>query len=185
MAFTAMRHILNYISPMGHGTGNAMQARKGRPTGLVVMLAWLMAIAPVHGQVSRQIPSTLRVEVAGPPTPNLNRIALGSMPRTGIATPAVRHVPAAHWRGVALEDILRRAGVSTGESLRGRAMSALVRIVAADHYQVAFSLGELDPYLGHEHVLLADTQDGHPLQGDSPFPLIVPATNGPHAGSAT
>ena len=58
-------------------------------------------------------------------------------------------------------------------------MTMIVRVTASDHYQVVFSLGELDPLLGNEPVILADTQDGHPLTKDGPFRLIVPGDKRP------
>ncbi len=58
-------------------------------------------------------------------------------------------------------------------------MTTIVRVTASDHYQVVFSLAELDPALGNEQVILADTQDGHPLTKDDPFRLVVPGDKRP------
>lgn len=117
--------------------------------------------------------------VDGKPPLTLDRSALAAMPRTSIDTPAIHHEPAAHWQGVSLEEVLQHAGAVSGEQLRGKNMATVVRVSAADHYQVVFSLGELDPMLGNEQVLLADTQDGHPLDKDGPFRLVVPGDKRP------
>lgn len=58
-------------------------------------------------------------------------------------------------------------------------MTTIVRVTASDHYQVVFSLAELDAALGNEQVILADTQDGHPLTKDGPFRLVVPGDKRP------
>ena len=58
-------------------------------------------------------------------------------------------------------------------------MTTTVRVTASDHYQAVFSLGELDPMLGNEQVILADTQDSHPPGKDGPFRLIVPGDKRP------
>jgi hypothetical protein len=79
-----------------------------------------------------------------------------------------------HAQGVALEDVLLRAGAPSGEALRGHAMTTVVRVSASDHYQVVFSLAELDRMLGNEQVILADTQDGHPITKDGPYRIVVP-----------
>lgn len=82
--------------------------------------------------------------------------------------------PSRTWQGVALEDIVRRTCVASGDSLTGRAIARLVRVTAADGYQAVFSATELDPDFGNVEVILADTRDGKPLAQDGPFQLIVP-----------
>ena len=58
-------------------------------------------------------------------------------------------------------------------------MTTIVRITAPDHYQVVFSLAELDPMLGNEQVILADTQDGRPIAKDGPYRIVVPGDKRP------
>ena len=53
-------------------------------------------------------------------------------------------------------------------------MTTVVRVSASDHYQVVFSLAELDRMLGNEQVILVDTQDGHPITKDGPYRIVVP-----------
>jgi DMSO/TMAO reductase YedYZ molybdopterin-dependent catalytic subunit len=79
------------------------------------------------------------------------------------------------YEGVALEEILRTAGVPQGEALRGPAMATYVLAEAADSYRVVFSLAELDPGIIDSEVMVADTMDGAPL-GDKlgPFRLVAP-----------
>lgn len=123
--------------------------------------------------------SALRVLVDGKPPVTLDSKALAAMPRTSVDTAAIHHEPPAHWQGVTLEEVLQHAGAPSGEQLRGHGLGTIVRVTASDHYQVVFSLGELDPMLGNEQVLLADTQDGHPLTKDGPFRLVVPGDKRP------
>jgi hypothetical protein len=104
--------------------------------------------------------------------------SLSALPPASV-TAAAHHEASSTWRGVALEDVLRKAGVPSGEQLRGHAMTTIVRVSASDHYQVVFSLAELDPTLGNALVILATTQDGHPLTKDGPFRLIVPGDKRP------
>jgi DMSO/TMAO reductase YedYZ molybdopterin-dependent catalytic subunit len=148
--------------------------------GKAWLLAGLVLAAPVvSAQASPATQTTIRVLVDGKPPVTLDRQALAGMPRSSVDTPAIHHEPPANWQGVALEDVLQRAGAPSGEQLRGHGMATIVRVTAADHYQVVFSLGELDPMLGNERVLLADTQDGHPLTKDGPFRLVVPGDKRP------
>jgi DMSO/TMAO reductase YedYZ molybdopterin-dependent catalytic subunit len=110
--------------------------------------------------------------VDGHPPITLDHAALAAMPRVSI-TASAHHEPPSQWQGVALQSILQQAGAPSGEQLRGRAMTTIVRITATDHYQVVFSLAELDPMLGNEQAILADTQDGHAITKDGPFRVVV------------
>ncbi|MBE1160314.1 molybdopterin-dependent oxidoreductase [Dyella acidiphila] len=148
--------------------------------GAALLLGCFVLIAhPAQAQTTPPAASTIRVLVDGKPPLTLDRSALAAMPRTSIDTAAIHHEPATHWQGVTLEEVLQRAGAVSGEQLRGKSMSTVVRVSAADHYQVVFSLGELDPLLGNEQVLLADTQDGQPLSKNGPFRLVVPGDKRP------
>jgi hypothetical protein len=138
---------------------------------LPVSAAWAQAHPPAQ--------ETIRVLLDGKPPVTLDRDALAAMPRTSVDTVAIHHEPPAQWQGVALEDVLQRAGAPSGEQLRGHSMTTIVRITASDHYQVIFSLAELDAQLGNEQVMLADTQDGHPIAKDGPYRIVVPGDKRP------
>jgi DMSO/TMAO reductase YedYZ molybdopterin-dependent catalytic subunit len=79
------------------------------------------------------------------------------------------------YEGVALEEILRKAGVPQGAALRSPAVTMYVLAEAANGYRVVFSLAELDSGIVESEVIVADTMDGAPL-GDKlgPFRLIAP-----------
>src|SRR5262245_35462671 len=70
------------------------------------------------------------------------------------------------YEGVWLYEILKKAGVASGEALRGRALTTYVLAEAQDGYQVIFSVGELDPLLGEAPILLADKANDKPLFGE-------------------
>jgi DMSO/TMAO reductase YedYZ molybdopterin-dependent catalytic subunit len=79
------------------------------------------------------------------------------------------------YEGVALEEILPKAGVPQGEALRGLAMTTYVLAEAADGYRVVFSLAEPDAQIGDCEVIVAHTMNGAPL-GDKlgPSRLVAP-----------
>jgi hypothetical protein len=86
----------------------------------------------------------------------------------------------ATYRGVLLRDLLREAGVPSGEDLRGQALSTSIFVSASDGYQVVFSIAELDESIGNLQVLIADSEDGKPLsQNAGPLRLVVPADKRP------
>jgi hypothetical protein len=79
------------------------------------------------------------------------------------------------YEGVALEELLRRAGAPQGEQLRGPAMATYVIAEAEDGYRVVFSLAELDSGFLDSDVVVADTLDGAPLGANQgPFRLVAP-----------
>ena len=116
---------------------------------------------------------TIKLMLDGKPSDLLDRTALAALPRATVNA-AAEGEPRSTWQGVALEDIVRRVCVASGDSLTGRALARLVRVTAADGYQVIFSAAELAPDFGDTEVILADAKDGKPLAQDGPFRLIVP-----------
>lgn len=79
------------------------------------------------------------------------------------------------YEGIAVQELLHRAGVAEGENVRGTVMTTYVLAEASDGYRVVFSLGELDAGIGDNGALVADTLDGGPLDNKhGPFQLVVP-----------
>jgi DMSO/TMAO reductase YedYZ molybdopterin-dependent catalytic subunit len=100
---------------------------------------------------------------------------LKTMPRKTLTVVHPHDKKTEKYEGVALEEILHKAGVPQGEALRGPAMATYVVAEGADGYRVVFSLAELDSGIADSEVLVADTIDGAPL-GDKlgPFRLVAP-----------
>lgn len=104
----------------------------------------------------------------------INASTLSGLPRQTITATDERGNTSTY-TGVALRSILTRAGVPTGQPLRGKAMTQYVVVGAADNYHVVFSVAELDPSFTDRVVLIAETRDGQPLPADvGPYRLIVP-----------
>lgn len=86
----------------------------------------------------------------------------------------------ATYSGVPLNDLLKEAGLPSGEGLRGKTFATAIVVSAADGYQVTFSLAELNETVGNVQVLVADSEDGKPLaQGTGPLRLVVPSDKRP------
>jgi len=82
--------------------------------------------------------------------------------------------------GPALVDVLARLGLPQGEKLRGAALAQTIVVRAKDGYEVAFSLGELDPLLGNAPVIVATRCDGQAIApGEGPFRLIAASDKRP------
>ncbi len=122
-------------------------------------------------------PSSAELNVSGTvSTPLTLTVAdLKAMPRKTLTVVNPHDKKTEKYEGVAVEEILRKAGVPQGEALRGPAMTTYVLAEAADGYRVVFSLAELDSGIVDSGVIVADTMDGAPL-GDKlgPLRLVAP-----------
>jgi Oxidoreductase molybdopterin binding domain len=77
--------------------------------------------------------------------------------------------------GVSLIDILSKAGIPTGNELRGKELTRYVIVEASDGYRVLFALPELEPAFTDRVILLADRRDGRRLSDrEGPLQIIVP-----------
>ena len=79
------------------------------------------------------------------------------------------------FQGVALRDVLIKAGIPFGDALKGAALARVIIASAADGYRVAYAIAELDSAFTDQVVLLADSRNGKPLLPDNgPWQIIVP-----------
>lgn len=119
-----------------------------------------------------------RLEVTGAvKTPlSLSLADLKAMPRKTVRVNGQNGQAAQVYEGVALAELLQRAGVPQGGDQAGPWMAAYVVAGAADGYRAVFSLAELNAGIGGVEALVADTLDGAPLgEGQGPFRLVVPS----------
>jgi len=79
------------------------------------------------------------------------------------------------YEGVAVQELLGRAGVPQKERLRGSAMAMYVLAEASDGYRVVYALAELDSDFQDCDVIIADTMGGAPLgEKQGPFKMVAP-----------
>ena len=79
------------------------------------------------------------------------------------------------FQGVALRDVLIKAGVPFGDALKGPALARVIIASAPDGYRVVYAIAELDAAFTDQIVLLADSRNGKPLLPDNgPWQIIVP-----------
>jgi DMSO/TMAO reductase YedYZ molybdopterin-dependent catalytic subunit len=110
---------------------------------------------------------------------SLSAADLAAMPRSTAVAKDKQGAPHT-FTGVALADIFKKAGVTTGHDLRGENLAKYVLVTCADNYQVVFSLAELDSSFTDRVVILADQMEGKPLPaGTGPFRVIVPSEKKP------
>ena len=131
---------------------------------LFAALVWAQAPPAAVLAVQGDIPSPL----------SLTADDLAKMPRETVSVPSPGGTKIVY-EGVALLEVLGKAGAPFGKQLRGKALASYVLAKAHDGYQVTFTLGELDPQFGGESILVADKRDGKPLPDkQGPFRLVCP-----------
>lgn len=147
------------------GVDRLRTASKLRRVGFVglIMLAWA---ACLRGQeISVQNGSSAAVQ--------LKAADIATLPHQDATVDD--HGKTVKFTGVPLKLVLEQAGVTFGESLRGKRLAAYLLVEAADGYKVVFALPELDPGFTDRVILLADQADGHALDNkQGPFRVIVP-----------
>ena len=105
---------------------------------------------------------------------SLSEDQLAKLPRQTVRAKGHDGVEA-QFEGVPVIEILAKAGVPTGQALRGPALAHYVVVEAADGYRATFAVAELDPSFTDRVTLLADHRDGKPLSAQSgPLQIIVP-----------
>jgi DMSO/TMAO reductase YedYZ molybdopterin-dependent catalytic subunit len=134
-----------------------------------------VACLAAAGWAQDAVPAVLTVSGDVPAPLHLSADDLAKMPRV-TATVEDSDGSKVPYEGVALGEILQRAGAPSGKDLRGKALAAYVIAKAHDGYQVVFSIGEIDVGLTGNLILVADKRDGKALFGyQGPFRLVIPS----------
>jgi DMSO/TMAO reductase YedYZ molybdopterin-dependent catalytic subunit len=143
----------------------------------VAMLGSFLLVAPGTAQrpaVPQAATATIQISGDVPHPLTLSDSGLRSMPRHTIRA-AEHGQPEASYEGVALSDVLARAGVTFGATLRGPALATYVMCSAPDGYRVVFTLAELDSAFSDRPAFVVDRKDGQPLDAHAgPFRIVVP-----------
>ncbi len=133
------------------------------PIGWAAVL--VLALAPAASAQS--------VAVTGPDgqTASLTAADLAAMPHVTLTVK--QHDQTHVFDGPALGAILAKVGAAQGPALKGAELATVVRVSAADGYQVALALADTDPTVRADRIILADREDGARLRADGPFRLVV------------
>ena len=133
-------------------------------TVVAAVFCTLLCARPAHAQRT--------IGVTGPDG-QLTTVNLGEFPRQTVVTGDRGR--RATFEGVALRDVLAKAGVPLGEALRGKALSRVIIVSGLDGYQVVYAIAEVDVAFTDQIILLADRRDDGPLLPDTgPLQLVVP-----------
>ena len=103
----------------------------------------------------------------------LGRADIEALPHTKVT--ASEHSTPVQFEGVSLKSVLEKAGVSFGESIKGKRLAECLVVEAADGYRVVIALPELDPAFTDRQTLLVFLRDGKPLgEKEGPYRVVIP-----------
>ena len=104
----------------------------------------------------------------------LSRADLEALPHVKVTASEHSSTPVS-FEGVTLKSVLERAGVTFGESMKGKRLAACLLVEAVDGYQAVIALPELDPAFTDKQVLLAFLRDNKPLaEEEGPYRIVIP-----------
>ena len=104
----------------------------------------------------------------------LNRADIEALPHVKVTTAKDSSVPV-NFEGVTLKGVLEKAGVTFGETMRGKRLANCLLLGAADGYRVVIALPELDPAFTDKQTVLAFSRDGKPLdEKEGPYRIVIP-----------
>jgi hypothetical protein len=139
---------------------------KGRMAVLIVL------ISAAFGSAARA--QNIAVQNESGTTVKLSAAEIAALPHQAVTVDD--HGKTVRFDGVPLKLVLEKAGVTFGDSLRGKRLANCVLVEAADGYKVVIALPELDPQFTDRVILLADKVDAHPLDArDGPFRIVIPS----------
>jgi hypothetical protein len=116
--------------------------------------------------------TTLSVRGTGLNDTALKLSDLAAMPRRTISV--IDKDGDAKYEGVLIQDILTRAGMTFGQSLRGPRLRDYLLAEAGDGYAVIYALPEISTEFSDRAVIVADRVNGAAISGrDGPLRIIV------------
>jgi DMSO/TMAO reductase YedYZ molybdopterin-dependent catalytic subunit len=137
----------------------------------VTRRAWIATVFVLVVPAIRAQAPTLRIGGDVPHPLTLTASEFSALPRTTVKPAADQP---GSYEGVTIRELLTRAGVPTGEALRGPELAKAVVVTGADGYRVAFGVAEFDTGFTDRIAILADKRDGAPLAGNAaPFQLVL------------
>jgi DMSO/TMAO reductase YedYZ molybdopterin-dependent catalytic subunit len=142
------------------------------PLKISLLILLLCTPANLFAQASKAV--ALRVSGEVPTHLELGVADIAALPRQTIRVTDDKGAQV-EYGGVAVAEILKKAGAPLGKELKGPNLAVGVIAGAPDGYRVLFSLTEFDPAFSDRVILLADRREGKPLDNrEGPLRLIVP-----------
>ena len=157
-------------------------ARRSRTLSMAILLALGLGVREPAAQQSdnptqaagKESGALLKVVGEVPRPLALSAEDFAKLPRQAVKAKGHECV-VSQYQGVSLIEVLAKAGVPTGNDLRGKELTRYIVVEASDGYRVLFALTELDSAFTDRIIVLADRRDGRRLSNrEGPLQVIVP-----------
>jgi hypothetical protein len=103
----------------------------------------------------------------------LSRADLEALPHVKVVASEYSSGPV-NFEGVTLKSVLEKAGITFGESMKGKRLTTCLLVEAADGYRAVIALPEIDPAFTDKQTLLAFLRDGKPLaEKEGPCRIVI------------
>lgn len=133
-------------------------------------------LALVAQQMEHSAPSTpstqLTIKTYEGKTLNFSPAELAALPHKQVSVFNAHNKTNETYSGVLLADLLGKAGVPLGESVRGKLFMIGIVAEGMDNYSVLYSLAEVDPSIHTGDVIVADMLNGEKLGKDGAFKMV-------------
>ncbi len=146
-----------------------------RGVGWWLPLAAVLLPAALEAQQScPAVPGSVVVYGDGATTTTFGAADLAALPRLHVTGPNHDGDGTSAFDGVALKELLVRAGAIDAERLTSSDYRRFVEVEAADGYSVLYTVVELEPDFRPAVPILADRQNGEPLAADvGPYQVVM------------
>lgn len=135
------------------------------------LLVLALAVPALRGLAAAPI-----VTITGPDkTLSLTAEEFAALPRTEVKLAEMQGKQEKLYSGVAMRELLARAGAPLADKFRGPALAMGVVVRCKDGYSVLFSLAEFEEAFSNRTIILADREDGQILPPSAaPLRIISP-----------
>jgi DMSO/TMAO reductase YedYZ molybdopterin-dependent catalytic subunit len=135
------------------------------------LLAFVLVVPALRGLAAEPV---LKI-VSPEKTLAFTAEAFAALPRTEVKLVDHHDQKERSFSGVAMRELLARAGAPLGDKLRGQAHLTGVIVRCKDNYAVLFALAEFDENFSARTIVLADKENGKALPPSAaPLRLVAP-----------
>jgi Oxidoreductase molybdopterin binding domain len=145
------------------------------PIPVLALMLWGGTPGAVAQEMEHSAPSPsthLTIKTYDGKTLTLSPEELAALPHRSVSVFNAHSKANETYSGVPLADLLSKAGVPLGESVRGKLFLTAVVASGVDGYGVLYSLAEVDPSIHTGDVIVADSVDGKKLDKDGAFKMV-------------
>jgi len=140
-----------------------MKMRKSLATASTLLF---LAVAATCQQITVQLEDGKSVV--------LSRAEIEALPHLKFTAAGKSDVPELY-EGATVKSVLEKAGVTFGDSLKGKRLATCLLVEASDGYKVVFALPEFDPAFTDKQIVLVFLRNNKPLDDkEGPYRLVIP-----------